>query len=174
MRFQISEAVEVLERTPAVMDALLRGKSFAWLNCRIDPGAFSPIDVLGHLIFGEMTDWIPRTQIILEYQKSRPFEPFDRFGFAPMIQDKSIDELLRQFAELRGKSLEALHSFGLDDEKLDLPGLHPELGEVTLRQLLAAWVVHDLGHIAQLMRIMANEYRDEVGPWRAFVSVIQQ
>lgn len=173
MRFQISEAVEVLERTPAVMDALLRGKSSVWLNCRMDAAAFSPIDVLGHLIFGEMTDWIPRTLIILESQKSRPFDPFDRYGFAPIIQGKSIDELLGQFAELRGKSLEALHSLALDDEKLDLPGMHPELGEVTLRELLASWVVHDLGHIAQLMRIMANEYRDEVGPWRAYVSIIQ-
>jgi hypothetical protein len=173
MQFQISEAVEVLERTPAVIDALLRDKSSVWLNSRIDPASFCAIDVLGHLIFGEVTDWIPRAQIILECQKSRPFDPFDRRGFTPIIQGKTVNQLLSQFAELRRNNLEALDSLALDEEKLDLPGLHPQLGEVTLRQLLATWVVHDLGHIAQLMRIMANQYRDEIGPWRAFVSIVQ-
>jgi hypothetical protein len=173
MRFQISEAVEVLEQTPAVMDALLRGRSSAWLNCRIDHAAFSPLDVLGHLIFGEITDWIPRARIIVECQKSRTFDPFDRYGFAPIIQGKTVDELLNEFAKARSQSLEALQALALNDEKLDLPGVHPELGDVTMRQLIATWVVHDLGHIAQVTRIMANEYRDEVGPWRAYISIIQ-
>ena len=173
MQFELGEAVQVLERTPAVLDALLRGKSPAWLHCRLEPAAFSPIDVLGHLIFAEMTDWIPRVRIILEHQNSRAFDPFNRHGFGPLIQDKSVEQLLRQFGRLRSESLDALQSFALDDEKLDLAGLHPELGAVTLRQLLAAWVVHDLGHIAQLMRIMATQYREEVGPWRAYVSIIQ-
>lgn len=174
MRFLINEAVSILERTPAVMDALLRDQSSAWLDSRIEPTAFSPRDVLGHLIFGEMTDWIPRARLILQYQQSRTFEPFDRRGFVPLIKGKSIDELLRQFADLRSNNIEALKSFALDDKKLDLPGLHPELGEVTMRQLLATWVVHDLNHIAQIMRIMANEYREEVGPWRAYLSILNR
>lgn len=173
MRFEINEAVQALERTPAVLDALLRGKSSAWLNCRVNPTTFSPIDVLGHLIFAEMTDWIPRARIILEHQKSRAFDPFDRRGFGPLIQNKSIEQLLNEFARLRSQSLQTLQTLALDDDKLNLEGLHPELGSVTLRQLLATWVVHDLGHIAQLMRIMATEYRDEVGPWRAFASIVQ-
>jgi hypothetical protein len=173
MQFEIGEAVQILEQTPAVLDALLRGKSQAWLNCRLDPASFSPIDVLGHLIFAEMTDWIPRARIILEHQDSRAFDPFDRRGFGPLIEGKQVEELLGQFAGLRSASLETLQAFALNGEKLDLPGLHPELGGVTLRQLIATWVVHDLGHIAQLMRIMASQYRDEIGPWRAFVSIVQ-
>ncbi|HEV2690726.1 MAG TPA: DinB family protein [Bryobacteraceae bacterium] len=172
MRFQIPEAIAILERTPRVVDALLRDQSSAWLDARIDPASFSPIDVLGHLIFGEITDWIPRVRIILECQQSRAFDPFDRRGFAPLIEGKPVDELLRQFAALRDKNIEALHTFALDDAKLDLPGTHPELGSVTLRQLLATWVVHDLNHIAQLMRILSNQYRDEVGPWRAYLSIL--
>jgi DinB superfamily len=173
MPFRLGEAVELLEQTPAVMDALLRGRSSAWLECRLEAGAFSPIDVLGHLIFGEMTDWIPRARIILEHQKSRAFDPFDRRGFGPLIEGKDITELLQAFAELRTQSLAALRSFDLNEEKLDLAGVHPEFGEVTLRELLATWVVHDLGHIAQITRIMANQYRDDVGPWRAYTSILQ-
>ena len=152
MRFQIDEAVEVLKRTPAALDALLRGHSSAWLNCRKDENSFSPMDVLGHLIFGEITDWIPRARIILECGQSRAFDPFDRRGFAQLIEGKSIAELLDQFAELRARNIEMLGTFALDREKLDLAGLHPELGSVTMRELLATWVVHDLGHIAQVDR----------------------
>jgi hypothetical protein len=173
MRFEITEGVEVLESTPAVLDALLRDKSSGWLNSRIDSTSFSPTDVLGHLIFGEMTDWIPRARIILDCQKSRRFDPFDRRGFAPIIQGKGVNELLLQFAALRRESLATLRSSAVTDDQLDLPGVHPELGDVTLRQLLATWVVHDLGHIAQLMRIMANQYREEIGPWRAYTSIVQ-
>lgn len=164
----------MLGRTPAVMDALLRGQSRAWLDSRIEPTSFSPIDVLGHLIFGEMTDWIPRARIILDCQRSRAFEPFDRRGFVPLIEGKSTDELLREFADLRSKNIEALQTLGLDGAKLDLLGLHPELGSVTMSQLLATWVVHDLNHIAQVMRIMSHEYRDEVGPWRAYLSILNR
>ena len=173
MQFQIPEAVQVLERTPAVMDALLRGQSPAWLNARIDPDSFTPVDVLGHLIFGELTDWIPRARIILEHRDSRPFDPFDRRGFAPLIENKPIAELLDQFAELRRKNVYFLHSFALDNAKLDLPGQHPGLGRVTMRQLLATWAVHDLNHIDQVLRILSNQYRDEVGPWREYLSIVK-
>ena len=172
MDFRIDEAVAVLERTPRVMDALLRDQSPAWLNARIDAESFSPVDVLGHLIYGEMDDWIPRARLILEHQNSRAFEPFDRRGFTSLIQGKPVRELLDQFAGLRERSLETLRSLGLDKAKLDLPGLHPALGGVTLRQLLATWVVHDLNHIHQVMRILSNEYRVEVGPWKEYLGVL--
>src|ERR1700733_7509801 len=162
MQFRISEAVEVLERTPGVMDALLRGKSPAWLHCRKDPSSFSPLDVLGHLIHGEMTDWIPRIRIILECQDRRGFDPFDRFGFQFMIAGKTVEELLSEFAELRKRSLETLRELVVSEQQLGLSGLHPELGSVTMSNLLATWVVHDLGHIAQVVRVMSGEYGDAV------------
>jgi len=168
----MDEAVAILERTPTVMNALLRGQPAAWLGCRIEADSFSPIDVLGHLIFGEITDWIPRARTILEHGTSRAFEPFDRRGFVALIEGRTTDELLREFAELRAQNLEVLRSLALDEEKLDLRGLHPELGEVAMSQLLATWVAHDLGHIDQVMRTMARQYRDEVGPWRAYLSII--
>lgn len=172
MQFQISEAVQILERTPAAMSAVLGGNSPVWLNCRIDASSFSPLDVLGHLIFGELTDWIPRARLILECGNTRAFDPFDRRGFAPLIEGKTIAELLSQFGELRRKNIAELLSFSLGDRELDLSGLHPQLGEVNMRQLLATWVVHDLGHMAQVMRVMASQYREEVGPWREFLSIV--
>jgi hypothetical protein len=174
MEFQIDRATEVLQGTPTVLDALLRGKSEAWLNCRIGPRTFSPLDVLGHLISGEIADWMPRAQIILKCGESRAFDPFDRFGFASLIDGRSINELLTQFAELRAKNLTALEALRLDDRALDLTGMHPDpsLGRVTMKNLLATWVVHDLGHIAQMVRIMSSEYRDEVGPWRQYLTIL--
>jgi DinB superfamily len=166
MHFQVNEAVEVLERTPGVLDALLRGRSAVWLNCRISPDSFSPMDVLGHLIYGEITDWIPRARLILEYRESRKFEPFDRFGFGPLVEGRSLDDLLAQFAELRANNLQALRGFELGETELDMKGMHPELGRVSMRNLLAIWAVHDLGHIAQITRIMSNEYAEAIGPWR--------
>jgi len=172
MQFALKDAFDILERTPDVLESLLSDQSESWLNCRIEPGSFSPVDILGHLIYGELTDWIPRARIILQYQESRPFDPFDRFGFAPLIQGKSVDRLLDQFASLREKNLETLDEFDLGERELDLRGMHPELGPVTMRNLLATWVAHDLGHIAQIMRVMANEYKEAVGPWRPYVSIV--
>jgi hypothetical protein len=119
-----------------------------------------------------MTDWIPRARQILEGRGDTPFEPFDRRGHEPLIRGRAIGELLDRFAGLRQKSLSALSGFALDEEKLALTGTHPELGRVTLRNLIATWAVHDLGHIAQIMRVMANEYREEVGPWQAYLSIL--
>jgi len=172
MQLQIDQAVEVLTQTPAVLDALLRGKSPAWLNSRTAPEAFSPIDVIGHLMHAEKTDWIPRIQIILDHQDTKAFEPFDRFAFQPLIAGKSVEELLAEFAELRRQSLQTLRELNLQPRQLTLPGLHPELGPVTLANLLASWVVHDLGHISQIMKTMAGEYRDAVGPWRPYVTFL--
>jgi DinB family protein len=173
MQLEVKQAVEVLERTPAVVAAMFRSQSQEWLQCRIKPGTFSPRDVLGHLIFGEITDWIPRARIILECGAERPFDPFDRFGFERLMEGKSVEELLEEFAERRKQNLQTLASLELDEERLELAGTHPELGRVTLRQLLAAWVVHDLNHIAQIARIMSNQYAAAVGPWREYLSILQ-
>lgn len=172
MEFHVEEGIEVLAQTPAVLSALLRGKSAAWLNARKTAEAFSPIDVLGHLIYGELTDWIPRSRMILEHGDARAFEPFDRFGFGEIVAGKSVYELLDQFARLRGESLRVLGELGVREADLELKGRHPEFGDVTLGNLLATWVVHDLGHIAQIVRTMAGEYREAVGPWRAYTTIL--
>jgi len=173
MQFDLDQAIEVLEQTPGVLDTLLRRKSAAWLHCRIKPDTFSPLDVLGHLIYGEMTDWIPRARIILECRDARAFDPFDRFAGGPLIEGQSVGQLLDRFAELRRKNVAELRGFALNQEQMDWKGLHPALGAVTLRQLLATWAVHDLNHIAQVVRVIANEYTEEVGSWREYLSILK-
>ena len=172
MQFRLDEGIEVLTQTPSLLSVLLRGKSAAWLKARKTPESFSAVDVLGHLMHGESTDWIPRVRMILEHRDAVAFEPFDRFGFQSLTAGKSMDELLDEFAELRRRSLTALLEFNLKEEQLAMPGRHPELGAVTLGNLLATWVVHDLGHIAQIVKTMAGEYRDAVGPWRAYTTIL--
>ena len=172
MNFEINQAMEVLSQTPGVLDALLRHKSAAWLNCRKSPDAFSALDVIGHLMHAELIDWIPRVRTILEHGDTKPFDPFDRFAFQPLIAGKSVDELLDEFADLRRQSLETLRGLNISEPQLALVGKHPELGAVTLRNLLATWVVHDLGHLTQIQKTMANEYRDAVGPWRAYLTIL--
>jgi hypothetical protein len=172
MEFRLGEAIQSLEMTPGAVDKLLRGRPEAWLECRKGEGTFSSKEVLGHLIFGEITDWIPRARQILERGGHRPFEPFDRHGHRELIQGRTTAELLDLFAAHRRESIEALRGFELDEHRLEMRGTHPEFGPVTLRQLLATWVVHDLGHVAQLMRVLSNEYRDAVGPWRAYLSIL--
>jgi len=172
MQFRLDQAIEVLTQTPDVLSALLRGKSADWLNARKTPESFSPLDVLGHLMHGEMTDWIPRVRIILEHRDSKAFDPFDRFAFQALIAGKTVEQLLDAFAELRRQSLESLHELGIGEAQLDLRGMHPEIGTVTLRNLISTWAVHDLGHIGQIVKTMASEYRDAVGPWRAYLGIL--
>ena len=172
MQFQLDHSTEVLAHTPSVLDALLRGKSPQWLHCRNSPEAFSPVDVLGHLLHADTTDWLPRARMILAGQAHTPFPPFDRFAFQHHLAGKSIATLLDDFAALRAQSLQTLTTLHLTEAQLDLPGTHPELGPVTLRNLLATWVVHDLGHIQQIVKTMANEYREAVGPWQAYLSIL--
>jgi len=172
MEFRLKEAAESLAATPTAVDALLRNRPEAWLECSNGEGTFTPRDVLGHLIFAEMTDWIPRARHILEGDGAVPFAPFDRVGHRPLIEGRPIGELLDRFAALRRENVAILRAFHLGEAQLEMTGTHPELGPVTLRQLLATWVVHDLGHIAQLLRILAHEYRDEIGPWRQFVTIV--
>jgi len=172
MNFELAQAIEILSRTPATLNSLLRDLSDPWLVQNEGPDTWSPYDVIGHLIHGEETDWIPRAKIILEHGESRAFEPFDRVAMFEESKGKSIAELLDTFAELRAKNLCELESLNPTSELLDKRGRHPELGVVTLRQLLSTWVVHDLGHIRQVVRVMSKQYRDAVGPWKAYLSIL--
>lgn len=171
MDYRLEEAVQVLARTPWMLSALLDGLPDSWSDGDEGPETFSPFEVVGHLLHGEHTDWIPRARIILQGEEGR-FEPFDRFAHRQLSRDKTMEELLAEFAETRQESLRALESLQLEESDLDRVGTHPELGRVTLRQLLAAWVVHDLGHLAQIARVMAKQYADEVGPWLAYMPVL--
>lgn len=174
MSFQVHEAIAVLERTPATFRALLGGLPDVWTNCNEGPETFSPFDVLGHLIHGEHTDWIPRAKIILTQGENRRFEPYDRFAQFRESQGKSVNTLLDEFAQLRETNLVTLRGWNLSDAQLDLEGEHPSFGPVTMRQLLATQVVHDLGHIAQTTRVMAKRYRETVGPWRVYLPVLDR
>jgi DinB family protein len=172
MDFDLDLSIDVLSRTPATLQALLGDLPQAWTRATEGPDTFSPFDVVGHLIDGEETDWIPRARIILSRAPDPRFEPYDRFRHRARNVDRSPASLLEEFARLRTDNLAVLRSWHLDRAQLDLPGMHPALGPVTLRQLLAAWVAHDLGHIAQVVRVMAKQYRHAVGPWVAFLPVL--
>ena len=174
MEFDLPTGIAVLERTPSTLRAMLSGLPTAWINATEGPDTWSPYDILGHLIHGERTDWIPRAQIILEPGTLRRFTPFDRFAQFRESQGKSLAQLLDEFAHHRAESLATLSGWQLTDAQLALEGEHPELGAVTLRQLLATWVGHDLGHIAQTARVMAKQYREAVGPWRAYLPIMDR
>ena len=173
MEFKLEQAIEVLERTPATLNSLLRDLSEQWLVQNEGPDTWSPYDVIGHLIHGEETDWIPRAKIILEHGETRAFEPFDRVAMFEESKGRSIVELLDIFAQLRGENVRELRSMNLTSELLDKRGRHPELGVVTLRQLLSTWVIHDLGHIRQIVRVMSKQYGEAVGPWKAYLSILE-
>ena len=172
MEFILEEAIPVLERTPAVLSALLEDLPNAWIDAREGAEAWSPGEILGHLINGERTDWIPRARIILKQESYRRFEPFDRF--AELTSDRTLRERLKEFETLRAGNVATLRGWNLKDKDLALTGQHPELGTVTLRQLLATWVVHDVSHIAQITRTMAREYTEAVGPWTEYFRVLQR
>lgn len=174
MSFDLERTVEVLERTPGALKALLSGLAETWLLSNEGEDSFSPRDVVGHMLHGEETDWIPRVEIILKEGTSRPFTPFDRFIFRETFKDLTMDELLEGFAAARKRNLERLASFELDDAALDREGQHPALGRVTLRQLLAAWTVHDLAHLRQIGRVMAKQYHEAVGPWERYFRVFNE
>jgi hypothetical protein len=170
--FSLEEAIPILERTPRTLDAMLRGLPTAWLECNEGGDTFSPYDVVGHLIHGEKTDWMPRARMILETGDARPFEPFDRFAQNEASRGKRLDELLDEFARLRAGNIAALKALKLAPSDLDRRGKHPTLGSVTMRQLLATWVAHDLDHMVQVARVIARQYTDEVGPWTAHLRII--
>lgn len=172
MDFNLEQATDVLRRTPGSLSALLADLDDQWIRATEGPDTFSPFDVVGHLIDGEETDWIPRARIILARGPSPAFEPYDRFRHRARNTHRSLESLLQEFARLRAENLVLLRSWQLTETDLDLPGLHPGLGRVSLRQLLAAWVVHDLGHVAQVARVMAKRYREEIGPWAPYLPVV--
>ena len=173
MKFEIENAVAVLSATPGTLRALLGGLSDGWTSSSDNSDSWQAFDVVGHLIHGEETDWIPRARIILEQGENRTFVPFDRFAQFDNSKGKSLSDLLAEFEEARAKSLSELQSWNLTDEQLELKGMHPELGEVTLGQLLATWVVHDLNHIRQIATSMACRYDTEVGPWKEYLSILK-
>jgi hypothetical protein len=172
MNFDLDLSIDVLARTPPTLRALLAGLTEPWTRGTEGLETFSAFDVVGHLIDGEETDWIPRARIILARGDSPRFEPYDRFRHRTRNAGRSLESLLDELAELRAGNLALLRSWRLTATALDLPGMHPSLGPVTLRQLLAAWVVHDLGHIAQAVRVMAKQYYGEVGPWVPYLPVL--
>ena len=174
MDFRLTHALEVLERTPRTFRELLGGLSEAWTTPNEGPDTFSAFDNLGHLVHGERTDWIPRARIILAQGAERRFEPYDRFAQYHESRGKSTTQLLDEFERLRAGNLATLREWSLSERELSLEGEHPSLGTVTLRQLLSAWVAHDLGHVAQTARVLAKQYREAVGPWREYLPVLDR
>lgn len=170
--FDLDEAIEVLSRTPGVLRQLLSGISPAWFEANEGEDSWNAFDIMGHLVNGEKTDWIVRAKTILDHGSDKTFEPFDRFSQFEESRDKTLSVLLDEFASLRRETVSELRRLVTDRGQLQMPGRHPDFGEVTLSQLLAAWVVHDLGHIAQISRIMAKRYREDVGPWVEYLPVL--
>ena len=174
MEFQLDQAKDILRRTPATLTSLLQDAPDEWVVSNEGPETWSPFDVVGHLIHGEKTDWIPRARIILEHGEECEFEPFDRFAMFEQSERKTLGDLLTTFARLRRESLRQLDELNVTPELLEKRGRHPELGVVTLSELLATWVVHDLSHIGQIVRVMCKQYGDGVGPWREYLPILSR
>jgi DinB family protein len=174
MEFRFDDALPVLRRTPVVLRAQLQGLPADWTNTTEGPGTWSPFDVVGHLIHGERTDWVPRIEHMLLHGDAVPFPAFDREAMFSASRGRSLDELLDTFETLRAESLARLRALGLTDADLSRRGRHPEFGVVTMGQHLSTWVSHDLGHISQIVRVMARQYSDAVGPWQAYLSILRR
>ena len=172
--FDITHGIAILERSPGALHAMLHDLGTAWTDATEGPDSWSPHVIVAHLVHGERANWIPRARSILSQSASRQLPPFDRFAHLQECKGKSLSILLDEFARLRAENLATLVAWGLTDTELALTGEHPEFGAVTLRQLLATWVVHDLGHIAQTARVMAKQYRDAIGPWRAYLPIVDR
>jgi len=170
--FAMDEAIALLARTPATLDALLRDLPDGWIAANEGDKTWSPFDVVGHLIHGERTDWVPRARIILQHGESRAFEKFDRFAQFAESEGRPLSKLLDEFATLRQTNLRELAALNITDDDLSRRGRHPELGVVTLGQLLSTWVAHDLDHVVQISRVIARQYTDEVGPWQEYLRII--
>ncbi|WKA55642.1 DinB family protein [Planococcus shixiaomingii] len=174
MNFNVEEAIEILERTPQTLNALLSGLSHVWLESNEGEGTWNPSQVIGHLIEGEKNDWIPRMEMILHEGERRPFPPFDRFAHLIESPERTIEEKLFEFQTLRQKSLDKLKNLIDSDTNFEQTGLHPDFGPVKLRELLSTWVVHDFTHINQIARTMAERYSEDVGPWKAYLGVLKK
>lgn len=172
MKYSFERSLEILDRTPAVMNALLSGIGDDWIMPNEGPDTFSPYDVIGHLVHGEKTDWTARTKRILEFGDTKTFEIYDRFAQYTESKGKSMQQLLDEFAALRKENMIWFRSLNLTEDDLNRKGMHPRLGPVILKNLLATWVVHDLTHIAQVTRVMAKQYKEEMGPWPEFFRIL--
>jgi hypothetical protein len=173
MEHHLPRTISLLTCTPAVLDALLRDLPEAWTLRNEGENSWTPFDIVGHLIHGERTDWMPRARMVLQFGESQTFEPFDRWGYVRESRDKSLQQLLDEFARLRSENLSELRALNLQQEDLERRGRHPALGVVTLSELLATWAIHDLTHLHQISRVMAHQYRDAVGPWSGYLGVLQ-
>ena len=174
MQFELKKGISILERTPKVLQALLGGLSDEWTSNNEGDNTWSPFDIVGHLIHGEKTDWTVRAEIIIGSEPNKKFKPFDRFAQFENSKGKSLKDLLNEFEALRVENLKKLKSLDISDKTYQLEGMHPELGVVNLKQLLSTWVVHDLGHIHQIARVMAKQYGAEVGPWVEYMRVLNK
>lgn len=172
MDYQYDDAVAILRRTPATLTALLHGLPAGWTTGTEGPDTWSAYDIVGHLLHGDETDWLERARIILEQGERRTFGSFNRTAMFEKYAGRPLDELLAAFAQVRASNLETLDSWRLTPEQLALKGTHPKLGTVTLSQLLATWVVHDLNHLGQIVEVMSRQYADAVGPWRAYLAIL--
>ena len=172
MEYDLKKGLEILNQTPKTLQSLLGNLSKEWIQCNEGENTWSAFDIVGHLIHGEKTDWLNRTNIILNESGNNTFKPFNRFAQFEASKGKTISQLLKIFAELRQQNLNYMKSLNLSEAQMQLKGNHPELGEVTLKQLLACWVAHDLGHLAQITRVMAKQYKNQVGPWTAYIPIL--
>jgi len=173
MDFNINKSLEILEKTPEVIEKLLSELSPEWIVNNEGADSWSPYDIVGHLIHGEKTDWVQRTKIILSETGSKNFVPFDRFAQFTESQEKSLNDLVSEFKKIRSENLAYIRSLEINNDMLDKKAVHPSFGEVTLRQLLSAWTVHDLAHIAQIAGVMAKQYKAAVGPWIEYFRVLE-
>ena len=173
MQFSLEKSIEILEHTPTVLITMLQGVATDWTSNNEGKDTWSVYDVIGHLIHGEKTDWVPRAKIILSQNSNKNFEVFNRFAQFEDSKDKSLNELLDEFGQLRKENLDWLRSAKINDEDLEKKGIHPAFGEVSLSQLLATWTVHDLNHLAQIARVMSKQYLQAVGPWTAYLKILQ-
>jgi len=174
INFNLKEAIEILGRTPAVLTSLLSGLSDRWIYNNEGGESWNPYDIVGHMVHGEKKDWILRAKIILENGEKKPFEPFDRFAQFKDSEGKTLNDLLEEFTKLRRGNVDVLNKLNLDENDLKKKGIHPEFGKVTIKQLLSTWVVHDLSHVRQISRVMAKQYKNEIGPWGTYLPVINE
>lgn len=174
MKYDQDKALEVLQQTPKTLISFLENLSDEWIHCNEGENTWSAFDIIGHLIHGEITDWIPRLNIILSSSDNKTFATFDRFAQFENSKGKTINQLLNEFSKLRQENLNRLKSLTISKEQLSIKGIHPQLGEITLKELLSCWVAHDLGHIAQIARVMAKQYKNEVGPWANYLPILHK
>ncbi len=172
MNYNLPQALEIIERTPLVLEMMLKNISDEWTHCNEGGETWSAFDIVGHLLHGDVTDWIPRLEMILSDAESRVFTKFDRFAQFEESKGKSMIQLLEEFKHARAKNMMSLKSKNITEKDLDKTATHPSLGEVTLRNLLSTWVAHDLNHIAQICRVMAKQYKTEVGVWAEYLRII--